>query len=124
MDVRTVSGDTIDRMVERFETALGTIGADRPVDTSFRRYRDPAPSRMSDRCLRTLDSATDRCGVSTLTMHSGAIHDTANVSRRTDAAMFFVPSVDGRSHSPAEWTDWADCATASEVLAAVALEFE
>ncbi len=124
MDVRSVRGETIDRLVERFETSLETVGQDRPVDASFRRYRDTAPSRMSDRCLRTLDRAADRQDVSTLRLHSGAIHDTANVSRRTEAAMFFVPSVDGRSHSPAEWTDWDDCATASGMLAAAALEFE
>jgi len=29
----------------------------------------------------------------------------------------FAPSQDGISHSPREWTDWADCAAATEVLA-------
>ena len=30
--------------------------------------------------------------------------------------MIFVPSDDGRSHSPAEHTDWADVANGADVL--------
>jgi N-carbamoyl-L-amino-acid hydrolase len=41
-----------------------------------------------------------------------------HVARVTDAGMLFAPSRDGVSHNPAEWTDWADCAAATRVLAA------
>jgi N-carbamoyl-L-amino-acid hydrolase len=40
-----------------------------------------------------------------------------NVARVTDAGMLFAPSRGGVSHSPREWTDWEDCATATRVLA-------
>jgi N-carbamoyl-L-amino-acid hydrolase len=39
------------------------------------------------------------------------------VARVTDASLLFAPSRDGISHNPREWTDWADCAAATEVLA-------
>jgi N-carbamoyl-L-amino-acid hydrolase len=39
------------------------------------------------------------------------------VAQVTDAGMLFTPSRDGLSHTPAEWTDWADCAAATRVLA-------
>lgn len=35
----------------------------------------------------------------------------------TDAGLLFAPSRDGISHNPKEWTDWADCAAATQVLA-------
>ena len=35
----------------------------------------------------------------------------------TDASLLFAPSRDGISHNPREWTDWDDCAAATEVLA-------
>jgi N-carbamoyl-L-amino-acid hydrolase len=40
-----------------------------------------------------------------------------HVARVTDAGMCFAPSRDGISHNPREWTDWADCAAATRVLA-------
>jgi N-carbamoyl-L-amino-acid hydrolase len=45
-----------------------------------------------------------------------------HVARVTDAALLFAPSRDGISHSPDEWTDWDDCATATSVLAGAVLE--
>ena len=59
----------------------------------------------------------ERAGVETLDLHSGAAHDTMHVANVTDAGLLFAPSEDGVSHSPAEWTDWDDCATATRVLA-------
>ena len=40
-----------------------------------------------------------------------------HVADATDAGLLFAPSRDGVSHSPLEWTDWADCAAATRVLA-------
>jgi N-carbamoyl-L-amino-acid hydrolase len=50
-------------------------------------------------------------------LHSVAAHDTMHVADVTDAGLLFAPSRDGVSHSPLEWTDWGDCATATAVLA-------
>lgn len=124
MDVRDVAGETIDEMVTQCESALDRIGADRGVDTSFRRYRDDPPTAMSDRCLSALGRASERCDLGRHRLHSAAIHDTANVAAHTDAAMIFAPSRDGISHSPREWTDWADCAKAVRVLAGAVLELD
>lgn len=40
-----------------------------------------------------------------------------HVAGVTDAALLFAPSRDGISHNPLEWTDWADCAAATRVMA-------
>jgi N-carbamoyl-L-amino-acid hydrolase len=41
-----------------------------------------------------------------------------HVASVTDTGLLFAPSRGGFSHSPREWTDWDDCATATRVLAA------
>jgi acetylornithine deacetylase/succinyl-diaminopimelate desuccinylase-like protein len=51
-------------------------------------------------------------------MGSGAGHDAMIVGRHTAAAMLFVPSRGGISHSPDEWTDDEDCELGARVLAA------
>jgi N-carbamoyl-L-amino-acid hydrolase len=72
---------------------------------------------MTERLRTAAHEAGDRAGVETLDLHSGAAHDTMRVARVTDAALLFAPSVDGLSHTPLEWTEWDDCATATRVLA-------
>ena len=49
-------------------------------------------------------------------MASGAAHDTQFMASITRAAMVFVPSKEGRSHSIAEWTDMEDIEKGSNVL--------
>lgn len=48
---------------------------------------------------------------------SGATHDAAHLARRCRTGMIFIPSKDGRSHCPEEWTDIDDIARGTNVLA-------
>jgi allantoate deiminase len=50
-------------------------------------------------------------------MPSGAGHDSRLMATRVPTAMVFVPSVAGRSHTPAECTEPADCVRGASVLA-------
>ena len=47
---------------------------------------------------------------------SGAGHDAMIMGSLCDVAMIFVPSKDGRSHVPEEWTDYEDLRKGAEVL--------
>jgi beta-ureidopropionase / N-carbamoyl-L-amino-acid hydrolase len=62
------------------------------------------------------DSAED-LGLPTLPLASGAGHDAAFVAQIAPAAMIFVPSRDGKSHTPEEWTDTEAMALAADLLA-------
>ncbi|WP_049935457.1 M20 family metallo-hydrolase [Haloplanus natans] len=117
LDIRDVDRGKMDRLVERCRTSLARIERTRGVGTSLTRYRDSPPSRMAERCLTAADDAATARGVESIRLYSAAMHDTANLADVTDAGLLFAPSVDGVSHSPREWTDWDDCATASGVLA-------
>jgi len=44
------------------------------------------------------------------------------MSRLCPTAMIFVPSADGRSHCPEEWTDLADIEQGIRVLAQAVIE--
>ena len=48
-------------------------------------------------------------------MFSGA-HDAGIIAAKTQVGMIFVPSVDGRSHCPEEFTDFADIMPGISVL--------
>ncbi len=49
-------------------------------------------------------------------LNSGAGHDAAILARVLPAAMLFVPSHDGLSHCPEEWTSIADVGVGVRVL--------
>lgn len=49
-------------------------------------------------------------------MVSGAGHDANPVSKITPSGMIFIPSKDGISHSPLEWSNWDDVEKGANVL--------
>jgi N-carbamoyl-L-amino-acid hydrolase len=55
---------------------------------------------------------------------SGAGHDAAFVSQIAPAAMIFVPSKGGRSHTPEEWTDLEAIALSADLLALTLLRLD
>ena len=122
VDVRDVQYDSIEHVIQGAREHLRTIEDERPIRTSMERPWDRAPVEMSERCRDALSAAGRTANIETLAMHSGAAHDTMHVAGVTDAALLFAPSRDGISHNPLEWTDWADCADATRVLAGALAE--
>lgn len=49
-------------------------------------------------------------------MHSGAVYDARMLTDLTDVGMLFVPSKDGISHNPAEYTSFDDIKLGANVL--------
>jgi N-carbamoyl-L-amino-acid hydrolase len=116
-DIRSTDYAAMNEIVGAARESLARLEAERGVETSIERYRDQEPSAMSDSCVAAALDAADAADVGARRMHSAALHDTANVAAVTQTAMLFAPSRDGISHTPQEWTDWADCARATAVLA-------
>lgn len=116
-DFRDTDLAVMDSFVDRISTELARIEEAYGVDTALDRYRTLEPRPLADRCINAFESASDTLSISSCKLPSGAAHDTANIATETDAGMIFVPSENGISHSPAEWTDWDDCTRAAEVLA-------
>ena len=117
LDIRDVEGEVIDELRRRAERSLARIEANRDLETDLERRHGTRPAAMSRRCRRALEEAGRRADVPSMELPSGGGHDTMNVARVTDAGLLFVPSVDGVSHSPEEWTDWEDCRAGAQVLA-------
>ncbi|OUO93503.1 Zn-dependent hydrolase [Cloacibacillus sp. An23] len=60
--------------------------------------------------------AAEEAGESHVVMPSGAGHDANPMAHRVPIGMIFVPSKDGMSHCPEEWTDSEETAAGAEVL--------
>ena len=76
---------------------------------------------MSQRAQAAITAAADSLALTHTTLHSGAGHDAQSLAPITDAGMIFIPSRDGISHSPLEYSEWDDCLNGANVLLRAAL---
>jgi hydantoinase/carbamoylase family amidase len=82
---------------------------------------DTQPRTFSASIRDRLRQACQLWGFSAEALVSMAGHDAYHLSYIADAGMLFVPSADGRSHCPEEWTDPVYLTKASRVLATTLL---
>lgn len=74
------------------------------------------PSPMSDKVQTAFANACDDLGLTHTSLTSGAGHDAQSLEDLCPVGMIFVPSVNGISHSPKEFTEWEDCVNGANVL--------
>ncbi|WP_018184784.1 Zn-dependent hydrolase [Kaistia granuli] len=84
--------------------------------SEFRILSDALPALSDPRLLDVLEDASGALGLTTHWMASGAGHDMAWFSRIAPSAMIFIPSKDGRSHTPDEWSEPGEIAAGAAVL--------
>lgn len=75
-----------------------------------------APKPCSAKLTDLIEQQVKGLGYSYLRMPSGAGHDTQFLSEITDAGLIFIPSVNGVSHAPDEWSHWHDIEAGTNVL--------
>ena len=80
------------------------------------RMHDIKAAPMSASFVEAVEKAADSLGLSHKQLLSFAGHDAQSLATVTNAVMFFVPSVDGISHNPKEYTKDEDCINAANVM--------
>jgi N-carbamoyl-L-amino-acid hydrolase len=105
---------------DRLESALlarAHVEADRfglDLKADFRGRHPPTP--MSDSVQSLFAVACEALGLTHTSLVSGAGHDGQSFAGVCPVGMIFVPSVNGTSHSPQEFTRWEDCVNGANVL--------
>ncbi|HEY3060808.1 MAG TPA: M20 family metallo-hydrolase, partial [Chloroflexota bacterium] len=80
------------------------VAAERGLTVHYEMVGDVAPNDMHPSVRAAITGAAEALGVRYIDMVSGAGHDSQVMATRVPTGMLFVPSVDGRSHSAAEFT--------------------
>lgn len=117
IDVRHPELDALDQMVTAIRAQCAALATDRGVEVSLKLVKKTPPHALDLSLRAVLQQAAHTCGATWRELPSGAGHDSQTMGTRVAAAMLFVPSVDGRSHSPAEYSTPQDCARGASVLA-------
>jgi acetylornithine deacetylase/succinyl-diaminopimelate desuccinylase-like protein len=76
------------------------------------------PTQFNPKMVQRLSEVVQTVGYESLLLPSGAGHDTQCLAEMAEVGMLFVPSVDGVSHSPEEFTHPEDVIAGVRALAA------
>lgn len=101
----------------RHETLFQAVAARRNVEVNWTVRSDTPPCICDPETVRLLETTAQEQGIPTMTMHSGAGHDSQIMAARSKVAMIFVQSKDGRSHTPEEFTSIEHAVAGISVLA-------
>lgn len=115
IDVRDPDPDVLEELGRALRRVLSAIARRRGLMFEFDILSMIPPVACDREIVGLVARSADELGVNYHAMRSGAIHDAQIMSRITSVGMIFVPSKDGRSHSPAEWTHWEDIEVGANV---------
>jgi beta-ureidopropionase / N-carbamoyl-L-amino-acid hydrolase len=91
---------------------------------SFELISRKPPVRSSAALMDALTRSCERLGIPWLRLPSGAGHDAGWMASITEQAMLFVPSRDGVSHSPEEFSQVDQCVAGARVLLGAVLDLD
>ena len=117
LEIRDLSSDKMDRVFEAVEASAARIAEARKTPITFEPTgvaSTPAPT--DERMRRIIAAAAEGLGLSHRLMPSGAGHDAQDMTHIAPTGMIFVPSRDGISHSPKEYTSPEDMANGAKTL--------
>ncbi len=117
MEARSLNEAHLHETASLFKKEVDRIIRDRGVDIRLEIAITSKPVLFPTGMVRGIGRVCDSLGLSYLEMPSGAGHDMNHLAEVAPAGMIFVPSKDGRSHCPEEWTDFEEVTLGAEVLA-------
>ncbi|MFV0636762.1 M20 family metallo-hydrolase [Mitsuokella sp. WILCCON 0060] len=116
LDVRSLDAAVRDEVVETCFDALHKAAAANDLAVKTQEKLTVAPVKMDETLMARLSEAMTEEDIPYMALASGAGHDALPIARRVPAAMLFVPSRDGRSHCPEEYSEPEDFARAVRVV--------
>lgn len=118
IDARHPDPETRALLYERHEALVREVAERRELEVTWG-FGSEQPPRQSDPELVALfQRAAQAQGIPFFTMASGAVHDANRMADIARMVMLFVQSKDGRSHTPAEYTNPEHAALGVQLLTA------
>jgi N-carbamoyl-L-amino-acid hydrolase len=116
LEFRSATQDEFDKLEEALISLAKAEAQKFGLELKIEFLGKHSPSPMSDKVQTAFASACDDLGLTHTSLTSGAGHDAQSLADLCPVGMIFVPSVNGISHSPKEFTEWEDCVNGANVL--------
>jgi len=122
LDIRHTQKQALQDFTEEIMTIMSEIGKEIGVKIKSDMWMDADPVPMDPGVVQVLERQCRKQGLSYRMMHSGAGHDSQILAQAFPTAMLFVPSHNGISHSPLEYTEPMDIGEGVRALAGALYE--
>jgi beta-ureidopropionase / N-carbamoyl-L-amino-acid hydrolase len=116
VELRDLDAAKIDRMWEGIQGKFKQIDKEENVETRCTPLEDVAAANADPGIQNAIREAAKSLGLTTMDLPSAAVQDSQQIAKLAPMGMIFVPSREGISHSPKEFTSWPDIANGVEVL--------
>ncbi|KHE68627.1 Zn-dependent hydrolase [Halobacillus sp. BBL2006] len=116
VDIRDVEEDVREKLIEEIKAKAKTIADHRDLSLEITKGIRVQPVKMDTHMTEMIEQSSQDLHLSYRRMPSGAGHDAMLVGKKVPAGMIFVPSRNGKSHTPEEWTSMSDCLNGILVL--------
>lgn len=116
IDIRHTDQNILTEFSETVRHTLADVASENEVELSLDMYMNEKPVPMDVNMVNMIQDTCSENGLNFKVMHSGAGHDAQLMAQHVPTAMFFVPSVKGISHSPAEFTALEDLVVGVEAV--------
>jgi N-carbamoyl-L-amino-acid hydrolase len=115
-ELREQSAELLRRLTEKSRAVASRVASAWGLEVSVEPILEIDPVPMAEEVKAAIVSAAEELGCTYLRLPAMAGHDAQVVGRVARAGMIFVPSRDGRSHSPLEFTADEDVERGANVL--------
>ncbi len=116
LELRDLDAAKTQLMFQKIQEAVRQIEKASGTKFEFKQTNATPPAPTDLRVRRVIDEAARQLGFTTKFMPSGAGHDAQEMAHLGPAGMIFIPSVDGISHSPREFSRPEDITNGTNVL--------
>lgn len=116
LEVRDIDSAVLAELSQAFRRAMSAIARRRSLMFEFEVLSELVPVKCDTSVMAAIEGSAAALSEQALRLPSGAAHDAGQLAGVTRVGMIFVPSKDGRSHSPAEWTSWEAIEAGANVL--------
>jgi len=116
LELRDLDAGKVDMLFEKIQVEVREIEKATGTKFEFKQTNKSKPALTDTRFRKTIDDSAKQLGLTTKPMQSGAGHDAQEIAELCPVGMIFIPSRDGISHSPREFSKPEDIANGANVL--------
>ncbi len=116
LGLRDLDAAKVQMLYEKIQAEVRQIEAATGTKFEFKQVTSSQPAPTDARFRRAIDEAARALGFTTKLLPSGAGHDAQEIAHLCPIGMIFIPSRDGISHSPREFSTPADITNGANVL--------
>lgn len=124
LEIRDLDFDKVLSVFDMIKTSATQIERETGVGISYIPLNEDIPAVTDKRIQGMIADSAKELSFTYKYMPSGAGHDTQDMARIAPTGMIFVPSKDGISHSPKEFTAAQDMANGASVLLRTILKID